>query len=51
MMTNELIGFLYSLGKRVYANELNMHAAVDEVMKRHGTTIAKSSAEFYIIVL
>ncbi len=47
-MTDELIEVLYSYGKRVYANEINLYDAAIEVMRTHGSAIAKSSAEFYI---
>lgn len=47
-MTDELIKLLYSFGKKVYANEVNLQDAAIEVMRTHGSSIAKSSAEFYI---
>ena len=47
-MTVKLIEKLYYLGKKTYANELNIQDAVNVIMNSYGTDIAKSSAEFYI---
>lgn len=47
-MTDELIKLLYSFGKKVYSNEVNLQDAAIEVIRTHGSAIAQSSAEFYI---
>lgn len=47
-MTNELIQNLYSLGKKVYKQELSMSDAKNMVIKEYGGVIAESSAEFYL---
>lgn len=47
-MTDEIIEKLYSLGKKVYCQELTLKEATDKVMDDYSDNIAESSAEFYI---
>ena len=47
-MTMPVIETLYSYGRKVYDNELNLSTATEEVLKLHGDAISESSASFYI---
>ena len=47
-ITLPIIKELYSYGKKVYDNEINLSSATEEVMKRFPELIAESSARFYI---
>ena len=43
-----IIEALYSYGKKVYDNEMNLNTATDEITKAFPGLIADSSASFYI---
>ena len=47
-MTMPIIEALYSYGKKVYDNEMNLNTATDEITKAFPGLIADSSASFYI---
>lgn len=47
-MTLPIIEALYSYGKKVYDNEMNLNTATDEMLKAFPGSIAESSASFYI---
>ena len=47
-MTMPVIESLYSYGKKVYDNEMNLNTATDEMLRAFPGSIAESSASFYI---